>query len=252
MKTILNNAITCSTDYNYVKYLYPFLDSLINVDIKADIFVRVVDFTEKQLYEIKSKYKNINIIEDYPLMSEKKTLLKTRDKVILNIVYKIKNILDIRKVLYSPRSFYTCHSRFLNIKELFKMGYQNVLSLDVDTIALKNFDDVFDLNHDILTVKCEPTSKVTDVFCNEGFLLFRNIEINKTYIDKIVNYIFTENNFTDWNADYYALHEFKPNNIDIHLLDQTYKDKKHSNESIMWSGDANNKYNEKFTLHLER
>jgi hypothetical protein len=99
MKTILNNAITCSTDYNYVKYLYPFLDSLINVDIKADIFVRVVDFTEEQLYEIKSKYKNINIIEDHPLMSEKKTLLKTSDKVILNNVYKIKNILDIKRVL---------------------------------------------------------------------------------------------------------------------------------------------------------
>ena len=248
MKTILNNAITCSTDYNYVKYLYPFLDSLINVDIKADIFVRVVDFTEEQLYEIKSKYKNINIIEDHPLMSEKKTLLKTSDKVILNNVYKIKNILDIKKVLYSPRSFYTCHSRFLSINELLKKNY-NVLSLDVDTIALKNFDEVFNLNYDILTVKSESNG---DIFSNEGFLLFKNTEINKSYIDKIVNYIFTENNFTNWNADHYALHKFKPNNIDIHLLDETYKDRKHLDDSIMWTGDANNKYNEKFTLHLER
>lgn len=248
MKTILNNAITCSTDYNYVKYLYPFLDSLIEVKVKADIFVRVVDFTSEQLHEIKTKYKNINIIEDKPLMSGKKTLLKTKEKIILNHVYKIKNILDIRKILYSPRSFYTCHSRFLSINELLNKNY-NVLSLDVDTIALKNFDDVFNLNHDLLTVKSESNS---DVFSNEGFLLFKNTKNNKTYIEKIINYIFTENNFTDWDADHYALHKFKPNNIDIHLLEETYKDRKHLNDSIMWTGDANNKYNEKFTLHLER
>jgi hypothetical protein len=108
---------------------------------------------------------------------------------------------------------------------------------------------VFNLNYDILTVKSESNG---DIFSNEGFLLFKNTEINKTYIDKIVNYIFTENNFTNWNADHYALHKFKPNNIDIHLLDETYKDRKHLDDSIMWTGDANNKYNEKFTLHLER
>ena len=248
MKTIFKNAITCSTDYNYVKYLYPFLDSLINVNIKADIFVRVVDFTTEQLLEIKSKYKNINIIEDHPMMSEKKTLLKTSDKMILNNVYKIKNILDIKKVLYSPRSFYTCHSRFLSIYELLKKNY-NVLSLDVDTIALKNFDDVFNLKNDILTVKSESNN---DIFSNEGFLLFKNTEINKTYIHKIVNYIFTEKNFIDWNADHYALHKFKPNNVNVYLLDEKYKDRKHLNNSIMWTGDANNKYKEKFTLHLER
>ena len=248
MKTIFKNAITCSTDYNYVKYLYPFLDSLINVNIKADIFVRVVDFTTEQLLEIKSKYKNINIIEDHPMMSEKKTLLKTSDKMILNNEYKIKNILDIKKVLYSPRSFYTCHSRFLSIYELLKKNY-NVLSLDVDTIALKNFDDVFNLKNDILTVKSESNN---DIFSNEGFLLFKNTEINKTYIHKIVNYIFTEKNFIDWNADHYALHKFKPNNVNVYLLDEKYKDRKHLNNSIMWTGDANNKYNEKFTLHMEK
>ena len=160
----------------------------------------------------------------------------------------IKNILDIKKVLYSPRSFYTCHSRFLSIYELLKKNY-NVLSLDVDTIALKNFDDVFNLKNDILTVKSESNN---DIFSNEGFLLFKNTEINKTYIHKIVNYIFTEKNFIDWNADHYALHKFKPNNVNVYLLDEKYKDRKHLNNSIMWTGDANNKYNEKFTLHMEK
>lgn len=248
MKTTSNNAITCSTDYNYVKYLYPFLDSLIKVKTKTDIFVRVVDFTENQLHEIKSKYKNINIVVDNPGMSEKKTLLKTNDKVILDNVYKIKNILDIKKVLYSPRSFYTCHSRFLSINELLNKNY-NVLSLDVDTIALKNFDDVFNLKNNIITVRSENND---DIFSNEGFLLFKNTKVIKKYISKIVNYIFTENNFTDWNADHYALHKFKTNDIDVHLLDEKYKDRNHLHDSIMWTGDANNKYKEKFTLHLER
>ena len=171
MKTILNNAITCSTDYNYLKFLYPFLDSLLSVNTKLDIFVRLVDFTETQIEEVKNKFNNINLIIDNPNLSEKRTLFKTKEKYEIKNLYNIKNILGLKKVLYSPRSFYTCHSRFLSINELLQKKY-NVLSLDVDTIVLKNFDNIFNkLESDIYSVVAPYDN---DKFCNEGFLLFKN------------------------------------------------------------------------------
>jgi len=244
MKTTSNNALTCSTDYNYLKFLYPFLDSLQSVNTTIEIFVRLVDFTEDQVKEVKDRYPDINLIIDNPKLSEKRTLFKTKEKYEIKHLYGIKNILGLKKVLYSPRSFYTCHSRFLSINELLLKGY-NVLSLDVDTIALKNFDDIFyNLKSDIYSVIAP---KDNDKFCNEGFLLFKNNVKVKDLIKKINNYIFTEGNYVSWNADHYALHTFyDENKLSLKLLDSKYKDKTHSIDSVMWSGDGAKKFKETF------
>lgn len=248
MKTILNNAITCSTDYNYVKFLYPFLDSLQNVDTTLDIFVRLVDFTDLQIEEVRQKYNNIKLIIDNPGLSVERTLFKTKDKNQFKYTYNIKTPLDLKKVLYSPRSFYTCHSRFLSINELLEKNY-NVLSLDVDTIVLKNFDNIFnDLKYDLYSVE-NPNDN--DNFCNEGFLLFNNNNATKNIIEKINNYIFDEGNYVEWNADHYALHKFyDKTNISLKLLDSKYKDKTHNLNSVMWSGDGAKKYKDTFSKKI--
>jgi len=248
MKTILNNAITCSTDYNYIKYLDTFIQTYQKTGMNTKLFVRLIDFTNNQKDNIIKKYKDVYFIIDNPNLSSKKTLFKTKEKKEISHVYKIKNIFDMKKILYSPRSFYTCHSRFKTINELLKNNY-NVLSLDVDTIFLQNFDHLFDsLKYDILTVTDVNNS---DIFCNEGFLLFKNNKINMDYINKIHNYIFKEKNFYNWDADHHALHTFYTDEIQINLLDYKYKDKNHHDDSIMWSGDGYNKYKEKFTSNLD-
>ena len=77
MKTTLNNAITCSTDYNYIHYLYKLVDSLHANNTDADIFVRLVDFTPAQFEEIKSNITNnrVEYILDEPVLSNRKTLI---------------------------------------------------------------------------------------------------------------------------------------------------------------------------------
>ncbi len=247
MKTTLNNAIVCSTDYNYAKYLNVLLKTLNKVSSEVDVFVRLVDFTDKQIKELKSKYK-CNFIIDNPNLSNEKTLFKTKNFQELGQVYNIKNIKDIKKVLYSPRSFYTCHSRFKTIKELLSKNY-NILSLDCDTIVLKNFDNIFkDITHDIYTVKNKDND---DMFSNEGFLLFKNTTVNKEFIKNINRYLFEENNYLNWDGDHIALHKFfNYDTQSIKLLDVTYKDKQHLDTSIMWSGDGKNKYEQKFASNL--
>ena len=165
----------------------------------------------------------------------------------MNNVYKIKNILDIKKVLYSPRSFYTCHSRFKSIKELLDKKY-NVLSLDCDTLVLQNFDNIFtQLSDDICTVK-NPENE--DIFSNEGFLYFKNNDRVKEFINKINMFLFEEKNYLDWNGDHKALHKFYNNTLSLKLLDKSYKDKDHNDNAIMWSGDGKNKYEQKFASNL--
>ena len=247
MKTTLNNAIVCSTDYNYAKYLNTLLTTLKRVKSNIEVFVRLVDFTVEQVNEMKLLY-DCNFIIDNPNLSNEKTLFKTKNFQELGSVYNIKNIKEIRKVLYSPRSFYTCHSRFKTINELLLKNY-NVLSLDCDTIVLKNFDDIFNnITHDIYTVKNKDND---DIFSNEGFLLFKNTASNKELLKNINEYLFEKENYLNWDGDHIALHKFfNYNTQSIKLLDVEYKDKQHLDTSIMWSGDGKNKYEQKFASNL--
>jgi len=157
------NAIAIATDYNYKHYLKVILTTLKKVECKVDIFVRLVDFTKEQIEEMKLLY-DVNFIIDNPNMSNKKTIFKTKDRVDIEYIYKVKNIKDIKKILYSPRSFYTCHSRFKSIKELLEQGYDNILTLDCDTVVLKNFDEVFNFKEDICTVQNIEMNKVNGSF----------------------------------------------------------------------------------------
>ena len=234
------NAIAIATDYNYKHYLKVILTTLKKVECKVDIFVRLVDFTKEQIEEMKLLY-DVNFIIDNPNMSNKKTIFKTKDRVDIEYIYKVKNIKDIKKILYSPRSFYTCHSRFKSIKELLEQGYDNILTLDCDTVVLKNFDEVFNFKEDICTVQNIEMNK-DDVFSNEGFLLFKNNIKIIDFIDRINVYLFDDKNYLDWNGDHKALHKFYKDNISIKILEEKYKDKYHKEDSVMWSGDAVNKF----------
>jgi len=240
----LNNAITVSVDYNYIKYLYSFIDSIQTIETKIDIFVRLVDFKDLQIDEIKKKYPNIKLIIDNPKLSGIKNIFKTKDEWDFTD-YDIQKITDVKKVLCSPRGYYSCHSRFLSIEELLDKGY-NVLSLDADTLFLKNFDDIFNnLQYDIYTVKDTNICNI-NIFSNEGFLLFKNNKKIKNYISKINNYIFSGEKYMGWNVDNYALHKFLNNDISVKLLDSKYKDKTLNKNSVMWSGTGKIKYDESF------
>lgn len=240
----MNNAITVSMDYNYIDYLYSFINSIQTIKTKLDIFVRLVDFNESQIDEVKEKYPNIKLIIDNPKLSNIKSIYKTKDRWDF-IDYGIEKITDIKKILNSPRSCYSCHSRFLSIEELLHKGY-NVLSLDADTLFFKNFDDIFNnLQFDIYTVEDTNKNNV-NIFSNEGFLLFKNSKKIKDYISKINNYIFCDEKYIDWNVDNYALHNFLNDDISVNLLDTKYKDKTLSENSVMWSGTGKIKYNASF------
>ena len=110
MKTTSNNAITCSTDYNYKHYLFKLLDSIKEHKVDADVYVRLVDFTVDQVNEVKLQY-DVNFIIDRPELSNRKDILKDVSHA-MHYTYGLDlmktGTKNIRKLLYSKRSVYTC------------------------------------------------------------------------------------------------------------------------------------------------
>lgn len=249
MKTILNNAILCSTDYNYIGYLKKFLNSVNKAKVNADIFVRLVDFTVDQVNEIKLEY-DFNAIIERPNLCSKKNILKDVHKA-MHYTYGVDLLKtgrkNIKKLLYSERGVYTCHSRFKTINSLLEKGYKNILSLDVDTLIINDINHIFKNLEDDLYVVPQTESDQEYYFHNEGLLLIKNTNSSKKFFKDVENYIFYNERWKGWNIDTEALESsYKNNNISLGFLSDRYKDREFRDDAYMWSGDSINKYNEKF------
>ena len=249
MKTTSNNAITCSTDYNYKHYLFKLLDSIKEHKVDADVYVRLVDFTVDQVNEVKLQY-DVNFIIDRPELSNRKDILKDVSHA-MHYTYGLDlmktGTKNIRKLLYSKRSVYTCHSRFKTINKLLKDNYKNVLSLDVDTIIKKDINHLFEDSDKDLWVVPTTEEGVEYYFHNEGLLLIGNNEKSRTFFKDVESYIFDSERYFEWNVDSEALenvHENCP--LNLGFLDTTYKDKEFNDDAYMWSGDTTNKFDKRF------
>jgi len=253
MKTTSNNAITCSTDYNYIHYLYKLVDSLYVNNTDAAVFVRLVDFTPAQFEEVKSKITNkkVEYILDEPNLSNRKDILKDVDHA-MHYIYGVDvcktGSKNIKRLLYSKRSVYTCHSRFKTISMLLNKGYSTVLSLDVDTVVIRDINHMFN-NHEY-DVSIVPTyiDGNTELWYNEGLLHISNTPQSVLFFKEVEDFIFDSDRYFEWNIDSEALGECfaRRQNLRVGYLDDAYKDKEFDDDSYMWSGDSINKYNDKF------
>ena len=251
MKITSNNAITCSTDYNYIHYLFKLLKSIEDNKIDADVYVRLVDFDEDQITEVMSRY-DVNYIIDNPDLSNRKDILKDVTHA-MHYTYGLDLLKtgrkNIKKLLYSKRSVYTCHSRFKTINSLLDQNYKNVLSLDVDTLVKKDINHLFvnKENHDLRTVTIIEEG-IEYFFHNEGLLLIGNSDASKDFFQRVEDYIFeTGKRCFEWNVDSEALENvYEESDINLGFIDKLYKDTEFSKDAFMWSGDTTSKYDKRF------
>tara|TARA_R110002074_G_scaffold133634_1_gene277336 strand:+ start:12188 stop:12958 length:771 start_codon:yes stop_codon:yes gene_type:complete len=252
------NVICFSTDANYIKYAELLTKTIYKNNINSDVYCRCVDFTSDEKKHINKKI-DCTLFFDDPGLSNKKSILKEQEhnisytKIYKAGIYNTESILNLKKMLYSPRSVYTCHSRFKSILELFKKGYERVLSLDCDTIVMRNFDHIFNIEgFDLHTIKPSENYNREDFFKNEGMLLFVNTKDTITFLNNVCNGIFTDLNYLNWNIDSKILtEEYNRKKISINFLDYSYKDRNMQDNSYMWSGDSINKYKSKFADQLK-
>lgn len=250
MKITSDNCVAFSVDDNYINYALALLRGIKQHNIKADIVCRAIDMHDtSQLVEA---CPSINIINDSPGLSTSKTIFKKLDDPTeiywtyngrVNTTEGLKNI---QNTMYSERAVYSCHSRFKTICEL-SSEYNTILCLDADTIVKRNFDNLFDMKERDLYIVPVRVGEDVSIFNNEGLLLINNNQHTHEFFTAVHDGIFLSNMSTEWDADTHMLIEtYKHQPISIGHLDDTYKDKKHKPESVMWSGDGPRKSEPKF------
>lgn len=261
-------AVTFSSDKNYIKYINTLVGTLLKHGTDADIFCRCVDFDQHDFDKIKN-IDRINIIEDNIGLCNEKSILKD-DTASVFYHYGIgrNNIRDIVNMLYSPRSVYTCHSRFKTIPELMKIGYDKILCLDVDTIINKEINHLFDEveKYDMMTIlttvrpgqviEYHGSSKFTNNTKNnmkcmfdEGMIVINNTHESKKLWERVRDYIFSDDRWKQWNVDSYILNDLLNSDFsDLNILDcdKKYKCSECYNGSYMWSGESITKSKQSF------
>lgn len=224
-------AVTFSTNSSYQKYCIVLVKSLRKV-FNGLIFCRCVN-CDPEFITFLEKYDVYVIEENLPLQKNKK-LKNPFDTPILKSERFNKNCLCDDEVTY------TCHSRFYNAKFIFDNYNPNGLILmDCDFIALKNFDEVFKIDYDVVikdNIEC----------VHEDCIVLKNTTASKIFVDNIIKEL--EKNLFFWDQDTIALKVGfnDTNNLSVGKLDLKYKDYTLSDDSVIWSGDGQAKYEKKF------
>lgn len=253
MKTTSDFCVAFSVDDNYIKYAVSLLRGLKQYCTDADIVCRAIDMCDDNIVRLEHAHDNVMIIRDNPQAKTTRTIFKKLDdptelywtyKGRINTREGIKNI---QKTMYSERAVYSCHSRFKTIIELLP-HYKRIMTLDVDTIVRSNIDHMFrDYVDSELYIVPIREEGVVKLFNNEGLLLIANTVRALSFFNKVHDYIYTDDKHLEWDIDTEALTEtYSDSNLSIGHLEQTYKDKKHLDESIMWSGDGPRKKQTRF------
>ena len=253
MKTTSDFCVAFSVDDNYIHYATSLFQDLKQHSTNTDIICRAIDMCDDNIAKLKQSYGNVKIIRDDPHAKTTRTIFKKLDdptelywtyKGRINTREGNKNI---QKTMYSERAVYSCHSRFKTIVELLP-HYKKIMTLDVDTIVRSNIDHMFhDYVDSELYIVPIREDGVVKLFNNEGLLLITNTMRALNFFTKVHDYIYTGDNYLEWDIDTEALTEtYSSSNLSIGHLEQTYKDKKHLDESIMWSGDGPRKKQPRF------
>jgi lipopolysaccharide biosynthesis glycosyltransferase len=245
------NAICFNSDFKYLKFAVPLYNSLVANNIKADLVCRCIDFTDDEKQQVRQMLPGCNLIFDNPNISPAKNMLKETGlnfhQVFKSSPYTTDGIQNmIAGGLYSKRAAYSCHVRFNTILDLLNSDYEKVLCLDCDTICIRDFSHIFELEHgDIFTVFDNG-----EYFMNEGLLMFSNNELTYQFVQNVRDQIFTDDNWLRWDADSEALVDNFIDDLKIIDLGYEYKDRSHSDDAFMWSGDALSKFKQKFKTKL--
>lgn len=243
-------AITISTDSNYTHYTNRLINSLKLNEPGCDVYCRYIMSTDEVNSDI--KHNNINIIEDRVSYCDKKTLIKNTDSSLYYnygaSLYHESGITKFKKMFYSPKIAYACHSRFKSIVDLLDTGYKYVIALDADNIVKKPFVSNLIKNIgpcDIGVVPYVSDQGFSYEFRNEGFLAMKNTNSIRSFMKHVRDYIFYDDNFIKWDIDSHAM-ESVDHNLNIMHLSQMFKDHSFNSTSYIWCG-GNNKQEKKFT-----
>lgn len=225
------NFISFSTNKAYQKFATVLIKSLLS-NFNGEIVCRCVNCDDSFIAFLKDV--GVRVIEDNLNLDISKRLKNPFETPI------IKNNSYNKNCLCSDEVTYTCHSRFYNARYIFDNYDLNALMLiDCDFIIRSNFDEVFKLTEDILIMD--------SVNCiHEDCIVLKSTAQSRLFLDAVIKEL--EKNLFFWDQDTLALRTAvkKITALKIGELDLKYKDYTLSDSSVIWSGDGQAKYQQKF------
>lgn len=236
-RNMVKPTITFSCNPNYIGYAKTLINSIKQNSPNCDIYMRAVNFSQEQLFDIWST--GMTIISDNTKLSNEKNKIKNIED---NSTSFWKGDIPKRSLLYSEEISYTCHSRFKNVIDLLNMGTDNIFCVDVDFIIRRDLSELCGLGNDIHI-------KHGEEFRDEDAMFIKNTEESKKFFLDVHDMV--NSNFGFWDMDTIALNEIYKkykDDIKLHQLDMKYKDFNLSDESYVWSGDGGAKFTEKFIV----
>lgn len=227
----MNKVVTFSTNQSYIEYAIS-LSKNIKKYTDCSILCRCVNCSEDSILKLRDI--GVHVIDDKKQLSLKKRVKNPSDTPII-LEGKFN-----RNQLCNDETTYTCHSRFLNIKESFELFKDCIVfAIDVDFIILKDFSEVFDMDEDV--------SMMDRQYCvHEDAICIKNGDSSIKFINDVIFKI--EENPFFWDQDTIALkYAFEKNpSISFKEMDVKFKDFNLNDESLIWSGDGQSKFKEKF------
>lgn len=246
---MLNIAVT--TDSNFLYYTVVLIKSIIaNTDSCLGwLFVRLVDCDNNIHNIVKSISPKIRIIIDNANLSRKNTIM------MRGVDVNHPRFSSLRARLCSPHHCYCAHSKFSNLQELLNLELDNILILDADKIVRRNLEPlVSNLYSYDMCLKRENISTFLDIrgmrIYSEAVMVFKNTQHTRMFARTLLdeyNEVKKTSKF-DIDSDTTSLAKTVHKYSCVSILDMPpeYQDTSMSDDSYIWSGQANVKQSDRF------
>jgi len=264
----LNNQlnIICTSDSEYLPIAKTLLKSIALNSPGVNVYIRLVNCTEKQSSEVASWYTNVTIINDNISLSTYRNKKSRQGNILLQefLHHGLKKHLTKTRGarwLYSDKMAYCSNIKFATVNTLLQDGIDHLFYIDLDSIVRKDLAPLYDrINSDGLIFKTSKTHEGDrlqerfpgkSIIYHGGMFGIVNTVENKLIFNEMYNTIL--NDMYSWDADEYVIYDtLNKYNAEVRELPRMYKDEGDydhiiddyifNQSSAIWSGPAHIKY----------
>ena len=264
----MNNQlnIICTSDSEYLPIAKTLLKSIALNSPGVNVYIRLVNCTEKQSSEVASWYTNVTIINDNISLSTYRNKKSRQGNILLQefLHHGLKKHLTKTRGarwLYSDKMAYCSNIKFATVNTLLQDGIDHLFYIDLDSIVRKDLAPLYDrINSDGLIFKTSKTHEGDrlqerfpgkSIIYHGGMFGIVNTVENKLIFNEMYNTIL--NDMYSWDADEYVIYDtLNKYNAEVRELPRMYKDEGDydhiiddyifNQSSAIWSGPAHIKY----------
>lgn len=219
-------TILCVSDNSYLPFVKTLFNSIVcNVKIPYKLHLHTINVSEKEIDVFRNTYSNIEFTREYVDIDSSPFKGNAFNK--------------------SKKEAYCANIRVKILYDIMCSGTKYILYLDADSIVRKNLDDLLNIikSSDLVIFRRdESTNK--NVKVATGVIGINNNEKSFSFIKSWKDFIIQDNIMYSWYSDQKYFYKTMINHSDVYVnaLPFSYIDTTFLDESIIWVGKAERKF----------